>query len=92
MSDLDKFAVEILNGRYIATLATHNQDGHIHLTAVWYLYKDGKPFVATNSNSSLRDGDAATVVYAPYPLCYNIRQRNELPGVKVLWFRKKLKR
>lgn len=51
MSDLDKFAVEILNGRHIATLATHNQDGHIHLTAVWYLYKDGKLFVATNSNS-----------------------------------------
>ena len=27
----------LLRGRHIATLATENADGSIHLTAVWYL-------------------------------------------------------
>jgi PPOX class probable F420-dependent enzyme len=42
---------EFLQGRYIATLATLNDDGTIHLTAVWYLFQDGAFFVATHSSS-----------------------------------------
>ena len=42
---------EFLRGRYIATLATLNDDGTIHLTAVWYLFEDGAFFVATHSAS-----------------------------------------
>ena len=51
MSDLDEFALGILSGRHIATLATQRRDGLIHLTAVWYMYKDGNLFVTTSSNS-----------------------------------------
>lgn len=51
MEQLPDFAVDILNGRHIATLATHNPDGHIHLTAVWYLYEDGQLFASVNSQS-----------------------------------------
>jgi len=42
---------ELLHGRYIATLATLNDDGTIHLTAVWYLFEDGVFLVATHSSS-----------------------------------------
>jgi PPOX class probable F420-dependent enzyme len=42
---------ELLQGRYIATLATQNSDGSIHLTAVWYLFDSGSLFVATSSKS-----------------------------------------
>jgi PPOX class probable F420-dependent enzyme len=48
---LDPTLQEILRGRYIATLATENADGTIHLTAVWYLFQDGYLFVATSSKS-----------------------------------------
>ena len=51
MSDLDDFALGVLNGRHVATLATHCHDGLIHLTVVWYMYKDGNLFVTTNSKS-----------------------------------------
>jgi nitroimidazol reductase NimA-like FMN-containing flavoprotein (pyridoxamine 5'-phosphate oxidase superfamily) len=38
-------------GRFIASLGTENEDGSIHITAVWYLY-DGRCFyVATSSRS-----------------------------------------
>jgi PPOX class probable F420-dependent enzyme len=40
-----------LQGRRIATLATENSDGSIHLTAVWYLFENGTFYVATNSKS-----------------------------------------
>jgi len=48
---LDPSLQEFLRGRYIATLATENADGSIHLTAVWYLFEDGHLFVATSSRS-----------------------------------------
>jgi PPOX class probable F420-dependent enzyme len=48
---LDPNLQEILRGRNIATLATENADGTIHLTAVWYLFEDGNIFVATSSKS-----------------------------------------
>jgi PPOX class probable F420-dependent enzyme len=42
---------DLLRGRYIATLATENADGTIHLTAVWYLFEDAGLFIATSSKS-----------------------------------------
>lgn len=48
---LDPTLRELLQGRYIATLATENADGTIHLTAVWYLYEDGDLLIATSSKT-----------------------------------------
>jgi PPOX class probable F420-dependent enzyme len=48
---LDPTLQEFLRGRYIATLGTENADGTIHLTAVWYLFEDGRLFVATSSKT-----------------------------------------
>jgi PPOX class probable F420-dependent enzyme len=42
---------QFLQGRRIATLATENSDGSIHLTAVWYLFENGHFYIATNSKS-----------------------------------------
>lgn len=42
---------EFLQGCFIASLATENHDGSIHLTAVWYLFEGGAFFVATGSSS-----------------------------------------
>ncbi|MFQ5790112.1 MAG: pyridoxamine 5'-phosphate oxidase family protein [Acidobacteriota bacterium] len=42
---------ELLEARHYATLATHNEDGSIHLMPVWYLFEDGKLFVGTSSSS-----------------------------------------
>jgi uncharacterized protein YhbP (UPF0306 family) len=42
---------ELLRGRHIATFATHNADGSIHLTPVWYLFENGCLFVATSSKT-----------------------------------------
>ena len=51
MATKDEKVLEFLQGRYIAALGTENQDGTIHLTAVWYLFEDGDLFVSTNSAS-----------------------------------------
>jgi len=48
---LDPKLQELLRGRYVATLATENQDGSIHLTAVWYIFESGSLFVATSSKT-----------------------------------------
>ncbi|MGH9513337.1 MAG: pyridoxamine 5'-phosphate oxidase family protein [Terriglobales bacterium] len=42
---------EILSGRLIASLGTENDDGSVHLTAVWYLLEDASLYVATFSRS-----------------------------------------
>ena len=42
---------ELLRGRHIASLATANPNGTIHLTAVWYLFEDGCLYIATSSKS-----------------------------------------
>lgn len=44
-------AEEILTGRFIASLGTENEDGSIHLTAVWYLFDGGCLYVATSSRT-----------------------------------------
>lgn len=47
----DEFAQSLLAGRHIASLATQRADGTIHLTAIWYLYKDGYLYFPTSSTS-----------------------------------------
>ncbi|MGA8538896.1 MAG: pyridoxamine 5'-phosphate oxidase family protein, partial [Terriglobales bacterium] len=44
-------AEEFLTGRFIASLGTQNEDGSIHLTAVWYLSEGSNLYVATFSRS-----------------------------------------
>jgi uncharacterized protein YhbP (UPF0306 family) len=44
-------AEETLKGRFIASLGTENEDGSIHLTAVWYLFDEGCFYVATSSQT-----------------------------------------
>ena len=47
----DALVTQLLDGRYIATLGTHNPDGSIHMVSVWYLF-DGKcVYVATSARS-----------------------------------------
>ena len=48
---LDAKLQELLQGRHIATLATEDADGSMHLTAVWYLFEDGALFVATSAKT-----------------------------------------
>jgi len=43
--------LELLGRRCIASLATENPDGSIHLTAVWILFGEGAIYVATSSRS-----------------------------------------
>jgi len=47
----DPLIQEVLNRRTIACLATHNDDGSIHLTSVWFLYENGHIYVGTQSES-----------------------------------------
>jgi PPOX class probable F420-dependent enzyme len=42
---------EFLAGRHIATIGTENEDGSIHMTAVWYVFEEGSLFVATASKT-----------------------------------------
>jgi PPOX class probable F420-dependent enzyme len=48
---LDPALEKLLQGRYIASIATGNEDGSMHLTAVWYLFEGGNLFVATSGKS-----------------------------------------
>lgn len=47
----DEVVKHLLNGRYVASLATHNSDGSIHVVAVWYWFDGRDVFVATSSRS-----------------------------------------
>ena len=51
LSISDSAASELLNGRYIATLATLKPGGLIHMVAVWYWSDGNKLYVATFSQS-----------------------------------------
>src|SRR5262245_50715340 len=42
---------ETLEARHYATLATHNEDGSIHTTPVWYLFENGRFYVGSASSS-----------------------------------------
>jgi len=50
-STMPSGAEEFLKGRFIACLGTANEDGSVHLTAVWYLFEAGCLYVATSSSS-----------------------------------------
>ena len=47
----DASVQEMLSGRYIATLATENADGSIHMVAVWYYFDGHWVYVATAGRS-----------------------------------------
>lgn len=47
----DALVRELLEGRYVASLATTNPDGSIHVVAVWYHFDGNHINVATSSRS-----------------------------------------
>jgi PPOX class probable F420-dependent enzyme len=47
----DVLVRQLLDGRHIASLATENPDGSIHMVAVWYWFDGTDVFVATSSRS-----------------------------------------
>ncbi len=47
----DPLVKQFLEKTYVATLASQNQDGSIHMVAVWYWFDGVKVFVATASRS-----------------------------------------
>jgi PPOX class probable F420-dependent enzyme len=51
MASLSDSMREILEARRYATLATHNEDGSIHTTPVWYLFENGRFYVESPSSS-----------------------------------------
>ncbi|MGH9502406.1 MAG: pyridoxamine 5'-phosphate oxidase family protein [Terriglobales bacterium] len=48
---LDPAFEKLIQGRYIATFASENADGSLHLTAVWYLFEAGSFYIATSSKA-----------------------------------------
>jgi PPOX class probable F420-dependent enzyme len=51
MARLSQWARELLESRRHAVLATQNEDGSIHQTPVWYLFRDEQLFVGSASSS-----------------------------------------
>ena len=47
----DALVEELLDARHIASLATENPDGSIHMVAVWFWFDGAQIFVATSSRS-----------------------------------------
>lgn len=47
----DALVRQLLDGRHVASLATENPDGSIHVVAVWYWFDGSDVFVATSSRS-----------------------------------------
>jgi PPOX class probable F420-dependent enzyme len=47
----DALVQQLLNGRYIASLATHQPDGAIHVVAVWYWFDGAQIYVATSTRT-----------------------------------------
>lgn len=61
----DEFAIALVKGRHIASLATQRKDGSIHLAAIWYLYKDGYLYFPTSSKSQkVRNVEACPIATA----------------------------
>ncbi|MBV8050259.1 MAG: pyridoxamine 5'-phosphate oxidase family protein [Acidobacteriaceae bacterium] len=50
-STSDALVGQLLEGRYVAALATQNPNGSIHMVAVWYWFDGTNIFVATSSRS-----------------------------------------
>ena len=51
MAGLSDWARTLLDGRHYATLATQDANGTLHLTPVWYLFRDEQLFVGAPSAS-----------------------------------------
>lgn len=51
MTSLSDVIREIIEARHYATLATHNKDGSIHTTPVWYLFENEKFYIDAASSS-----------------------------------------
>ena len=51
MRTLEESHLQFLSGRRYATLATHNEDGSIHTTPVWYVFENGSFYVGSPSFS-----------------------------------------
>jgi len=47
----DAMVRQLLDGRYIASIASENPDGSIHMVAVWYRFDGTNIFVATSSRT-----------------------------------------
>src|SRR2546423_14686085 len=47
----DALVRQLLDGRYVASIATHNTDGSIHVVAVWYWFDGARIYVATSARS-----------------------------------------
>jgi PPOX class probable F420-dependent enzyme len=47
----DALVRQLLEGRYIASLATQHPDGSVHMVAVWYWFDGAHIYVATSSRS-----------------------------------------
>ena len=62
----DALVRQLLDGRYIASLATRNPDGSTHIVAVWYLFDGGHVYVATSSRTrkaqNLQSNSSASVM------------------------------
>ena len=62
----DALVQELLSGRYVASLATANSDGSIHMVAVWYWFDGSAVYVATSGKSrkvrNLRSDPKASIM------------------------------
>jgi PPOX class probable F420-dependent enzyme len=47
----DALVKSLLDGRYIASFATHNPDGSLHIVAVWFWFDGSNIYVATSSRT-----------------------------------------
>lgn len=47
----DASVQQLLNRRYVGSIATHNSDGSIHVVAVWFWFDGSDIFIATSSRS-----------------------------------------
>jgi PPOX class probable F420-dependent enzyme len=47
----DALVKQLLTGRYIASLATENPNGSLHMVAVWFWFDGSHVFVGTSSRS-----------------------------------------
>src|SRR5262245_56385791 len=59
MTALNDSFREILAGRRYAILATHNEDGSIHTTPVWYLFENERLYIGSASSSRKAKNAAA---------------------------------
>ena len=51
MAELSESARTLLQGRHYAVLATHDADGSIYLTPIWYIFRRDRVFVGAHSAS-----------------------------------------